>query len=85
MAILEKDAGVPPRGDAVELCRVHLLNLASLVGECYKHFSSSLDPEGKYTRQVRRAVAIPPIKAPPCPLDRMLARRRATRRAKKGR
>ncbi len=80
---LEQGTGTPPDGDAVVLCRRHLVNLAALVDECYSRFCTILDGQGELAEQVRHTVTIPAIKAPRCPLDRRRARRTTSLRTKR--
>lgn len=55
-----------PQGEAVTLCRAHLVNLATVVATCYQKFAKDLDG-GVMAETVRRVTTIPPLEWKPCP------------------
>jgi hypothetical protein len=75
-----EDGVEPPIGDAAHLCRRYLVALAATVQACYSEFARALDPSGRLVREVRSKTTIPALKAPRCPVDRMVARHRRPRR-----
>lgn len=55
-----------PQGEAVTLCRAHLVDLATVVATCYQKFAKHLDG-GAMADTVRQVTTIPPLEWKPCP------------------
>jgi hypothetical protein len=56
-----------PRGEAVTMCRSHLVNLGTLVATCYRAFTKEIDG-GAMADTVKRVTTIPALEWKPCPL-----------------